>query len=409
MLLKILFANLRTGDFIAPDRIRRVCVALIAFYAAAIAALFATSPDGMRDYLGRPIGSDFFAFWTAGVMAARGDALDAYDPGLNHLEQQRLLGDETPPFLPFLHPPPVLIAVTPLGAMPYFAALALFLMLGAGALGAVLTRLVPGRSALIAMAAAPAFFLNVTHGQAGLLVGALFGGALWLLDKRPIAAGILIGLIAVKPQYGLLIPIALVAAMRWRTIAAAAATVAAQVAAATLAFGAGVWPAFAEKLAYAQQTVLRDGGVDWAKYDTLYGALRAIGATAQTAFAAQGFLTAAIAASIYCLWRSGADLRLKGAGLIAGALLASPYSLDYDMALLLPAIALLVAHGLEKGFAPFEKSILALAWIAPLIAFQISSLTLIPVAFLAASLLLAAILRRSGPLHFGFPMARAAV
>ena len=52
---------------------------------------------------------------------------------------------------------------------------------------------------------------NITHGHNGFLTAALFGSGLPLLPTRPVHAGALLGLLAYKPQYGLLIPLALAA------------------------------------------------------------------------------------------------------------------------------------------------------------------------------------------------------
>ncbi len=402
-----MFAHLRSGAFIEPARIRRVAAALILFYVAAMAMIFATSPDGFRDYKGRPIGSDFMAIWTAGALAAEGRGADAYDPLKNFVALQAAMADETPPNLPFLHPPQVLLAAAPFSHLPYVPAWALFAALSGAAFVALSLRMAPGGSGVLAALAAPAFFLNVANGQMGLLIAAAFAAGALTLGRRPFLAGVFFGLVAVKPQYGLLIPLALAAGGQWRAFAGAAFCVMAQAGAATLAFGIGVWPAFAGKLAYASDVLLSGGGLAWPKFVSLYGALRGIGASHDAALGGQAVFAAVIAATIALLWRSGADLRLKLAGLIAGALLASPYALDYDAALLLPAIALLLAVGLERGFAPYEKSVLALAFLAPVAGFQTAELTLIPLTFLSAALLCAAILRRA-ELRVHFALARAA-
>src|SRR3984957_15709122 len=91
----------------------------------------------------------------------------------------------------------------------------------------------------------PSVLINIGHGQNGFLTAALLGGALVVLDRRPILAGIMIGLLIYKPQYGLMIPIALAVSGRWRAFAAAAATVAVATIATTLVFGVSVWHAFA--------------------------------------------------------------------------------------------------------------------------------------------------------------------
>src|SRR6516225_5841230 len=96
---------------------------------------------------------------------------------------------------------------------------------------------------LLIAAAFPAVFVNVGHGQNGFVTAALLGGALHWLDRKPWIAGILIGLLAYKPQFGVLIPLALLAGQRWSCIGAATATVAGLIAISLLTLGEGVWHA----------------------------------------------------------------------------------------------------------------------------------------------------------------------
>jgi hypothetical protein len=98
------------------------------------------------------------------------------------------------------------------------------------------------------------------------------------------------------------------------------------------------------------------------------------------AYAMQGAVIAAIAAALIWLWRGRAPYSIKAAALIIGCLLATPYSLDYDLMLLAPAIAYLAADGLQRGFAPWEKTTLAALWIVPLVARSVPEVTLIPLA-----------------------------
>src|SRR5205085_656614 len=118
---------------------------------------------------------------------------------------------------------------------------------------------------LLLAVAFPAVFVNLGHGHNGFLTAALLGGGLILLDRRPVVAGILFGLMAYKPQFGLMIPLALAAGGRWRTIAAAAVTVAALVVTTTLVFGFDVWPAFRASTHYSRAIVLETGETGWHK------------------------------------------------------------------------------------------------------------------------------------------------
>jgi hypothetical protein len=113
------------------------------------------------------------------------------------------------------------------------------------------------------------------------------------------------------------------------------------------------------------------------------------------AYLAQGIVTAALAGATVWLWRSKASVPLKSAALIIAAILATPYSLDYDFVALGPAIAFLVAEGLSRGFAPGEKTALAFLWFMPLIARSVAEYTLIPLGVPAMLCVLALVLHRA--------------
>src|SRR3984893_6397971 len=97
---------------------------------------------------------------------------------------------------------------------------------------------------LLLALAFPAVLINVGHGHNGFLTAALLGGGLVILDRRALIARFLVGLMAYKPQFGLMIPIALAAGGYWRTFAAAAVTAVLLTLVTTLAFGVQVWHAF---------------------------------------------------------------------------------------------------------------------------------------------------------------------
>jgi hypothetical protein len=106
-------------------------------------------------------------------------------------------------------------------------------------------------------------------------------------------------------------------------------------------------------------------------------------------------VTVAIAAALVWLWRSAVAFPYKAAALIIGALLATPYSLDYDLMVLAPAIAFLAAEGLAQGFRPGEKTALAALWLVPLIARSFAEATSIPLGAPAMLVVFVMILRRA--------------
>ena len=232
--------TLRAGDWLTLARARLWALAVLAASAGGLIYLVATS-DGLIDYQGRPLGTDFSNVYTAGRMVLEGRPADAFDPRLEHAREQELFGEKTP-FYGWHYPPFFLVVAAALALMPYQLALivwqgvtlALYLL----AIRAIVSRFIapPPAAAtlpasqggiwLLLALAYPAVFVNLGHGHNGFLTAALIGFALVNLDTRPILAGILFGLLAYKPQFGLMIPLVLLATGRWRTVFAAGATVA---------------------------------------------------------------------------------------------------------------------------------------------------------------------------------------
>jgi hypothetical protein len=228
------------------------------------------------------------------------------------------------------------------------------------------------------LAAFPAVFINLGHGHNGFLTAALLAGGLALLN-RPLWSGVLFGLLAYKPQFGLLLPIALAAGGHWRTILAAAATVLGLLLVSTLAFGIEVWGAFLHSTGFTRAIVLEQGGTGWHKIQSVFSWVRMWGGPVGLAYAVQGATTLLIAGALAWLWRSNASFRLKAAALCLATPLATPYSLDYDLMVLAPALAFLAAGGLAHGFAPWEKTTLAALWLVPLIARSVAEATFVPI------------------------------
>ena len=385
---------LRSGSFITRQRLRVYSMLLLAAYAITVVMLLATS-DGRVDRAGRPLGTDFANVYAAGRMALQGKAALAYDFPAHHAMQKQVSGRADIPYYGWHYPPMFLLLAAVLAALPYLAALLLYQAATLAPYLLVVCRIARLPDAWLPALAFPAVFVNVTHGHNGFITAALLGGALLLLDRRPLVAGACIGCLAYKPQFGMLIPLVLLATGRWRVIAAAAATALGIAAVTWAAFGSEVFAAFWESLAMTRR-VIQEGAPGFHKIQSVYAALRLAGVPLGAANAAQLLATLCAAGASIVLWRSEAAFELKAAGLIVATLIATPYVLDYDLVVLAPAIAFLAAHGLRQGFAPYEASLLVVLWALPLAARSIAEVTavsLTPIALLACFWL---ILRRAG-------------
>jgi hypothetical protein len=385
--------GLRTGDWLTSARARGYSLILLVICTVAFSTWIAIS-DGLIDRNGKPLGTDFSNVYAAGSLTRQGRPADAYEPARQHAAEKAIFGREVP-FYGWHYPPFFLAVAFLVAAVPYAYGLVLWLVASFAAYLAMLRAILPRPETLLIAAAFPAVFINAGHGQNGFLTAALLGAALHWLDRRPWLAGLLIGCLAYKPQFGVLIPIALLAGQRWSTIGAAILTVAALVALSFAALGGNVWHAFADSLNFTQTIVLEQGDTGWEKIQSIFSAVRNWGGSLATAYAAQGALALLLAASLAWLWHSEAAFELKAAALAAGSLLATPYVLDYDLVVLAVAIVLLARHGLKHGFRDFEISLLAAAWLAPLLSRAIAGATGIPLGLMVLLALYGFILRRA--------------
>jgi alpha-1,2-mannosyltransferase len=141
--------------------------------------------------------------------------------------------------------------------------------------------------------------------------------------------------------------------------------------------------------------VLEQGNTGWHKIQSVFSWARMWGASITVAYALQGALIVALGTALVRLWRSGAAYPLKAAALCLGAILATPYSLDYDMMVLAPAIAFVAADGMARGFGPWQKTALAALWLVPLGTRSIAEATMIPLGVPAMLAMFALVLRRA--------------
>src|SRR3984893_1194579 len=344
---------LRSGEWLTSARARSYSLILLGICTIAMAGWIALS-DGLIDRNGKPIGTDYSNVYAAGSLTWQGRPTEAYAPALQHAAEKAVFGGREVPFYGWHYPPFFLAVAFVVAAVPYAWGLAIWLAASLTAYLAAIRAILPGAETLLIAAAFPAVVVNIGHGQNGFLTAALLGGALHLLDRRPWLAGVLIGALAYKPQFGVLIPIALLAGGRWNTIAAALATVAALLAVSFVTLGGGVWHAFADSMHFTQTVVLEQGSTGWEKIQSIFSATRMWGAGVHTAYAVQIALALMLAASLAWLWQSDAAFELKAAGLATASLLATPYVLDYDLVALAVAIAFFASHGLSRGFRSFE-------------------------------------------------------
>ena len=191
---------------------------------------------------------------------------------------------------------------------------------------------------------------NTLVGQNGFLTAALIGATLYLIPVRPVLAGICLGLLSYKPQYGLLFPIVLIAAAQWRVFASAAVTTIVLAAASWLAFGTDSWRAFVEWMPMFSQAFLVEGKAPGQAAKHLC-AVRYFGGARAVRLGRAWLFTASVATVLALLWRSRVPYSLKAAALATGILLVTPYLFLYDLMVLAISVGFLIRIGLQSGSA----------------------------------------------------------
>ncbi|MEE1656966.1 glycosyltransferase family 87 protein [Microvirga sp. CF3062] len=312
---------------------------------------------------GQIIPADFVSFWSTGRMLKTVSAADIYDWSLHHIAEVEVLGPGHTARLPWLNPPIFLLAVAPLAMMPYMAAFLSWIGVTFLAYAAMLRAVLPAMPLWGAMAGAlafPAVLWTIFVGQNGLLTGALVGGTLALLDRHPLVAGFLLGLLTYKPQFGILFPIILLVTARWKVFASASATTLALSALAALLFGTEVWEAFWNSLSQTQEAILTEGKMGLYKLQSFYGAVLWLTGNLEMAWSAQALATLLVLAGLIWVWRGPTSMEVRSAAMGLAVLLATPYVLIYDLPVLAIPLAFLLRAGLQRGFPSFEPFLMLL-------------------------------------------------
>ena len=340
---------------------------------------------------GGGVPSDFVSVWAAGRLVLEGHPAAVYDWPAHKLVEEAAVGHAFGGYFGWHYPPTFLFVAAALSLLTYATAYAVWVFGTFPVYLAAIRAIVGERTGYLLAAAFPALLANFIVGQNGFLTAGLVGGALVLLPRRPIVAGLLLGLLTYKPHLGLLFPIALVAAGYWRAFFTAAMVAVLMAVAAWFAFGSDTWQAFFANIGHTSQAFLSDGWADWGKLQTAFGLTRTLGGGETLAWAVQGAVALVAAIAIALLWRSRAAYEIKAAALATGAMLATPYLYTYDLVVLAVPLAFLFRLGRVRGFLPHEMAGIGAACLLVLIFPFVKA----PVGFAALLVVAALIARRA--------------
>ena len=312
--------------------------------AAALVVLAASLAEFIWNFR-HPSDRDFLGVWSAAQLALAGHPAAVYDRVTLHaVEAAAATFGSRAAELPFPYPPFYLLLVMPFALMTFPVAMAAWSLTTFGFYLLAARRLLPQSGWLAA--AFPAVFANAAIGQNGFLTSGLFMFGLSLLSQSAFAAGLVLGCLILKPQLGILLPVALIAGRQWRAVAGAALSSSAIMLLGLALFGTATSTAWVHEAGFVMH-ITREGLVPWSKLASVYAAAREAGIGPQTAIAIHAMVALAAAALVWRIWRSAEGAKVS---VLAGAsMLMSPYLFYYDALILVPSFFWLASKGIRPG------------------------------------------------------------
>jgi arabinofuranan 3-O-arabinosyltransferase len=360
------------------------------FYAAFFLYLYSRGL-WLANESGAPVYHDFTCFWVAGWEALHGETASLPDQAAFKEVQDNFAGLGHSPYSS-LYPPTFTLILAPLAMLPYFAAFLTWEAVTLVCCMAVVYLIVRRQPAISLMLASPFAAWNFLIGQNGFLTASLLGSSLLLLERRPVLAGVFIGCLTYKPQFGILLPVALIAASQWRACVSAAVTAIFLVAASAAAFGVDGWAAFPLAI-FAEGSETMSTSPDWGfMLETIYGLVLVLRGGAALAWLAQGVAAVSVGLIVWLVWRSPVRYALKAATLSAATLIATPYAFAYDLAAIAIPVAFLASDQIRCGLLRGEQTTMITLFVVSLAVFPTAGKA--PVGAVILITLLCLILRR---------------
>ncbi len=282
------------------------------------------------------VAGDFVVFFHA-AQASAGHAVEAYT-----------MKPTAPPcpdngLCPFAYPPYFLFFLRPLAGLPYNVAalcglgvswLSYVMVIFYSPFWRRITQDVSRKERMLFSAlvmVSPFVVCNLMTAQTGFLMGAcLIGGLAWL-ETRPVLAGVLLGMLAIKPQAALLVPIALMAGGHWRAFFVAGIAVSVLAGASMVIYGHEVWSAYFTQTAVFTEYA-RDIPLGMRKLTlSMYSTVKLMGAGASWAMGGQILCMVVSTVLVWRVYRARAEPIIAASVLITATLLSAPYVMAYDM------------------------------------------------------------------------------
>lgn len=298
---------------------------------------------------------DFSNYWGGAHILFEGDPLSIFDQQ-RYFSQLVALYGENYTWHNWSYPPSFLLFCAPLYFMSFHTAMAVFLFGTLGFFIYAAHRFVMEHAGDVTNGKSPwtlpvftllmlaAILCNLRYAQNGFLTSGLLllGLAYWY--RRPVLAGVFLGLLTIKPQLGILIPLLLLIDRNWLAIASATVTALALIAVSSAVLGFQAW------LDYLLITIPHQSRIMAVLGDeqpylymmlSAFSGMRTLGITGSPAWLVHAlFAVPGLLLGFWVIFRTSDRLHRFGL-LVIMTFLVSPYSFNYDAGVLSVACAAL--------------------------------------------------------------------
>ena len=302
---------------------------------------------------------DFVVFWPAAKAILDGNMVSLYIGDGMHDAMLHYRPEGALERLTWQYPPHAGLIFSPIGLLPFPVAYMTWFALGVAALAGSLTVANVDRRAIVILLLTSPIFLALITGQIALFITSLMVVAVFWAKSRPILAGLAAGLLTIKPQLGIFLPLVFIAGGHWRAFASAAVFSLTLWLGSVALLGVEAWIAFFERIGLVSDMV-SEGVMPYHKMLNIYAASNFALLPQAVAYGITAI--AAIAAAVAVFWtsRKTDDPRWRYAVLATATLLVTPYSWYYELALVLPAVWFALEHGYRNGWLDYERESVAI-------------------------------------------------
>lgn len=332
--------------FLNSTRIKRWSGIIIVCYLILL-LMSVTTTTGILDIQGKPVGTDFITFYSASKLLQQQLPEKLYELAEMHRIQKNITNSQIDIFA-WHYPPPFALIIYPLQYFNYYISWLFWILLTIIPLLIILKKIYRNSLTIIIFLAFPGTFQNIIHGQNGFLTAFLFGYGIYLLKKSPYCSGLIFGCLIYKPHFVIAVLPALVSEKSLKTLAGFFTSITTWFILTVSLWGISPWLAFIKNIPFAGQ-LLQGGALPYFKIPTVFSGAMMLGISPAKSLTIQLIFSLSAIMTVSYIWKKCYDERRRGIALVITALIASPFAFDYDLTILAPAIAWLLAENNNKS------------------------------------------------------------